>query len=164
MEHKRNNNPFSIVMDAYEDEAEKLFNEYAEVLPDFEDTDDEILKLKQKFIRSAFAVICMQFLSQEAGYSPYEDMPEFFNRMGFKDQSDACFYLMGQEGVEWDMSESSLRNYTPFDSMLEDLLYKYRNWLLKERIEPSEFIEGIFGDNEPSDFDSWGAQSFFNDY
>ena len=157
-------NPFSIVMDAYESEAEALFNALAKDLPEFQETEDELLKLKQKLMRSAFAVICEQFLHQMAGYAPYEDMPDFFHRMGFLDQRDACYYLMGQEGIEWDGGETHQYGSSPFDRMLEDLLYMYRQWWIKEVIDPAEFIEGIFGDNEPSSFDAWEAQSFFNDY
>jgi hypothetical protein len=157
-------NPFSIVMDAYESEAEQLFNELSKDLPEFRETDDEILKLRQKLLRSAFAVICEQFLHQMAGCAPYEDMPQFYHEMGFQDQREACFYLIGKEGIEWDEGETKKYGTSPFDRMLSDLLCKYREWWIKEIIDPADFIEGIFGENEPSDFDSWEAQRFFDNY
>jgi hypothetical protein len=157
-------NPFNILLDAYNTEAENLFEQYRLGLPEFSATEDEIQLLAQDLKRSAFAMICMQYLHRICEYRTYEDYPEFFMEMGYNEKLEACFYLMGSEGVEWDMSEPSFRNYSPFDAMLEELLYKYRKWWMKEVIDPAEFIEEIFGDNAPSSVDVWSSQSFFEDF
>lgn len=153
------------MLDAYESESEEYFDKLSEGLPEFQTTDDEILLLKQSLLKSAFALICGQYMHRVMSYYEFEDIPMLFDEMGYSKQQEACYYLMGKEGVEWDMEEPALSWYTPFAGMLEELLYKYRNWWMKEVIIPSDFIDGIFGDDVETGIDAWSnSESFFNDY
>lgn len=158
-------NPFSILMDAYESEAEELFRKLTEDLPEFKETDDELEQLKQSLKETAFAELCMQYLHQVCEYPEHQDFPLVCEEMGFDQERDACFYLIGKEGVEWDLYQSTLPGYTPFISMLSDLISEYRYWWVKEVIDRDEFVERIFGEHQPNDRDIWAlSERFFDNY
>ena len=159
----KNNDPFDLMLDAYVGESSELFDKLSKDLPEFQETDNEVELASQAMRETAFAYLCMDYMRIVAGYAEHEDFPLVCEEMGFEESKDAFFYLMGKEGVEWDMSESSLYGYSPFVSMLESLMYQYISWWKKDVIVPDEFIESIFGDDPPTGIDAWGSsQSFFN--
>ena len=133
-------NPFKILLDAYQDESEAFFYSVTEDLSEFRENKLILLDRKLELKKAAFAYLCMDYIVDVGNYSAHEDFPLFAKEMGYDDEINDWYYLFGVEGIEWNEADADEYGYTAFETMLEELILKYKE-------EWGAYFKGKFGIN-----------------
>lgn len=120
------NSPFDILLDSYSTECKALYEKlYRKVEPHF-------LKGKPSFAeiglkKSAFAYLCVDYLSSVDDMYTMDDFNYFIEEAGFINRRDEIFYLIGKENIEWKV-EYDVDDNDVLPIMLEELILKYKEW------------------------------------
>lgn len=145
-----NENPFKILLDAYNDEAENLYDVLIEKVGYNENDNPE---LKNDIVKSAFAYIIMRYLNLVADYYEHEDFTLFCNEMQFDYNKNYYYFLLGQEQIKWDIDFDEDNDPEAFEIVINTLINHYKNWWsekLKTNLSNNKIIslfsDEIFGD------------------
>lgn len=162
------NNPFNILLDQYAEECDALCESL------FRKMEPHHLKGKASYAekrlkRSAFAYLCVDYLSSIEDMYTMDDFDYFIGEAGLINRRDEIFYLIGKENIEWKLEydidqDDDGDEHDVMPIMLEELILKYKQWwkdeisnLYKTDMDILElFGESIFKDGGPSGIDVAG--------
>lgn len=164
-------NPFSILCDSYADEAAQFYDKLIRKVEFGIRNTNTIGQTKRRLLKCAFAYLCMDYIHEVADIYPNEDIPLFIEEMHLENHLPAIYYIMGQEGIKWEIDTFPKASEID-EELFFELMQDYKRWWGR-RIKKAYplgtnfydlFADNIFGEHAPTGIDAASkAMNFIDD-